>query len=165
MKEDYPKYVSEETFNSLTIEFIALKHLFEEFEKSQRAKTDALMTELEQMAHIETGTFVWDWGFSKMDHRQVPQGKKFESKIVFKNKFHEVPLVFVALTKIDLHSTARAVVEAKKVTPECFTLSAGSWSDTKLFCLTVQWIAFEGGKFRSLHDLANISLSDFKSVP
>ena len=163
--DNYPIYPTYKEFNSLKDEFDALTRRFEALEESQRAKTDALMADVERMAHIETGTFVWDWGFSKMDHRQVPQGKKFESKIVFKNKFHEVPLVFVALTKIDLHSTARAVVEAKKVTPECFTLSAGSWSDTKLFCLTVQWIAFEGGKFRSLHDLANISLSDFKSVP
>jgi len=70
-----------------------------------------------------------------------------EERIDFPTSFKEPPSVIVGLTGLDVDKTEnlRVVVEARTPDRNGFTIYFKTWSETKVYGLWIQWIAFGSG--------------------
>lgn len=66
-------------------------------------------------------------------------------KITFDPPFSATPHVLVAITTIDAsnESHLRLIAMPGDVTPEGFTLTIQTWSDTQLYWVQVEWLAYQ----------------------
>ncbi len=71
------------------------------------------------------------------------QARSFRTRIHFATPFTGVPVVQVALTgfDIDKHHTARIEVRTESITPDGFDLLIGTWQDTRVYQVSVGWLA------------------------
>jgi hypothetical protein len=82
-----------------------------------------------------------DWNnFQNLQPGQ-PGDRTLTTTIKFTPDFIVEPKVLVSLSKIDVESIARIRLEAVNITPKGFMLRYGTWQDTKIYQLTISWIA------------------------
>lgn len=69
--------------------------------------------------------------------------RSFRTHIRFATPFAGIPVVQAALTgfDIDRHHTARIDVRTESITPDGFDLLIGTWMDTRVYQVSVSWLA------------------------
>ena len=93
---------------------------------------------------IQSGRFTANYHDAKWQLLTGKGDRPFERRIDFPKSFKEPPIVAVSLVGLDVDKGAnlRVSVEAHETDRNGFTIYFKTWSDTKVYGLSAQWIAY-----------------------
>ncbi|MGO9443421.1 MAG: H-type lectin domain-containing protein [Thiobacillaceae bacterium] len=83
-----------------------------------------------------------DWPLSEPGEN-VEQPRTFRTHITFETPYANIPVVQVALTGFDIDNryASRLEVSMESITPDGFDLLVGTWLDTRVYRVSVSWMA------------------------
>jgi hypothetical protein len=101
------------------------------------------LTPLTMRASVETfNQDTPDWLLDE-SAENTGQPRIFRTHITFGTPYVNIPVVQVALTGFDIdnRSTARLAVSTESITPNGFDLLVSTWMDTRVYQVSVSWMA------------------------
>ncbi len=114
-------------------------------EENARIKDEfeALKSSVPQIQHgVFEFTDGWTRGVWPLGRKTAPGDRFYSPRIEFKTAFSVVPKVNISILRLDTgNSPVRVKINAIEVTTEGFTLDIGTWSDSEVYGIRVDWLA------------------------
>lgn len=94
--------------------------------------------------HIQSGTFILNTETEGYSLNKLTGDRSVIKEITFDKPFDKKPKVVISVTSLDsdTKTNIRYRIEAISISRDGFTVKLSTWSDSKIFALNGNWIAY-----------------------